>query len=169
MTDLTNYAKALIEISIKEDNLDEILTDFEIFMKLIYDNPCYIKDLSYQGHSKIQYLDKLEGFTKTFISFLKLVTQDSQIRYIKRIYNSFREFSNIYEKELYFKVFSKRKLTKDEVKFLTNYLSNGFHNQKIILKLKVDTNILGGIKILFKGQSLDLTLTSQLKSLFESI
>lgn len=160
-----NYSRALIELAIENKSLDVVYNDFFSFMEFISNNPKYLNNLI----NKYQYNLDIFNFSDIFKNFLKVLIKDSKIKYIKLIYDYFRELSNKYENEAYFRVYTTKKLKKDQEENIINYLKINFPGKKIIMKQKVDENMIGGIKILYKGQSLDMSLKNRLDNLFDSI
>jgi F-type H+-transporting ATPase subunit delta len=162
------YSKALFDLAVENNTLDDIKEQFQIFKKI------YKKDLDFQKFlnaknidksNKKDFLDKtLKDFNKSFVSFLKVLIDSNKIDNLLEIYIKFVELYQEKNNIMFFEIHSAKKLSEEEINVIRNKL-NKIYLHKIEIKNYVDESLIGGIKITNDGVALDNTLIGQLEVL----
>ena len=162
------YSKALFDLAVENNTLDDIKEQFQIFKKI------YKKDLDFQKFlnaknidksNKKDFLDKtLKDFNKSFVSFLKVLIDSNKIESLLDIYIDFVELYQEKNNIMFFEIHSAKKLSEEEINVIRNKLKK-IYLHKIEIKNYVDESLIGGIKITNDGVALDNTLIGQLEVL----
>lgn len=167
------YAKALYELALSSNAIDEINENFKTLLDGILENEDYIKVLTYPRISNIKkkksISDVCKSMNKTFIDFLYVLIDNNRIGNIKEIYD---EYENIIEQNnniIYADVTTASKLNKSQLGLLANNLSKYFSNKKVVINEVIDETLIGGVKVVADGKLIDLSLTNRLESLMNQI
>lgn len=162
------YSKALFDLAVENNTLDDIKEQFQIFKK-IYKNDLelqkFLKAKNIDKANKKEFLDKvLKDFNKSFVSFLKVLIDSNKIDSLLEIYIQFVELYQEKNNIMFFEIHSAKKLSEEEINVIRNKL-NKIYLHKIEIKNYVDESLIGGIKITNDGVALDNTLIGQLEVL----
>ncbi|MBU4256905.1 ATP synthase F1 subunit delta [Patescibacteria group bacterium] len=98
-------------------------------------------------------------------NFVKLLIDNNDISKIDKIIGQFKKIWNREEGIVEAEAVSARELDKKIVKLLNGYIVQLSGARKVLLKQKVDKNILGGVIIKYEDKILDGSLKARLKEL----
>jgi F-type H+-transporting ATPase subunit delta len=162
------YSKALFDLAVENNTLDDIKEQFQIFKKIYKNDLDFQKFLNAKNidkSNKKDFLDKtLKDFNKSFVSFLKVLIDSNKIDNLLEIYIKFVELYQEKNNIMFFEIHSAKKLSEEEINVIRNKLKK-IYLHKIEIKNYVDESLIGGIKITNDGVALDNTLIGQLEVL----
>lgn len=167
------YACALFELSEEENIENTVLNEFSELSKMFNDNPKYIEILSSYAVSKNEKINLLDSTFKYKINdyvlnFLKVVVQNQHVSILK---TCFQEYENIYNKKhniLMVTAYTSVCMTQDQIKKLTLKLES-VTKKKIFILNKINCSLIGGIKISYDGNCIDLSLENYFKKLYHNL
>ncbi len=165
-----NYANAFYLIALENNKVDNY-RDAAISIRDLFKNYDVLIDILncqfIEISTRLDVVDQLfKGIlSNDFINSIKVLISDHKIRKIVQILDN---FINLCNKKLNIKegivYFSEDKIDKKVLEKLEKILSKKI-NKKVYLKGKVDTSLIGGIKIAIDGHVYDGSLQYQLKQL----
>ena len=167
------YAKAIFELA-SSNNKEELVNDnFNLFIKLINDNPDYFKILTYPRITIKEKKDSLKNtlldFEDIFLNFLYVVLDNNKMNIIRDIAFEYEKLILIDNGAVSVDVFSANKLNKQELKSVENALIKTLNKKRIFINNIVDESLIGGIKAVYNGKAIDISLNSRLDSLKKSL
>ena len=164
------YSLALFELSEENNLLSQIeeqslsvlnlINQSKDFFNLIKDPTTSQEDLS-KVINKIADVNKFENLFKNFLDFL---IQKRRFFFIERILKSFIEICSKKRGELIAELKSAKKLSSDEIKKITDELSNNFKS-KIKLNYKQDESLIGGLIVQVGSTMIDTSIKSKLQQI----
>jgi F-type H+-transporting ATPase subunit delta len=168
---ISNYAKALFAIAKEQEKIDLLTFQFNDFMSLMEENPNWIVLMDSPMVSAAKKLPMIEALTydASFLSFLKLLAEKNRMHLVKEIYVEWTELSRIHRKIAHLTVYAAKALTKDQEEKLEIALQPMFPNLEISFHVTIDPLLLGGLKVVHQGQSLDRTVARELEELYTTI
>jgi len=162
------YAIALFSLASKKKITDDIFTDFKQLLS-------GFNDLVWRFflNPRIEDDDKKNLFEKStdnklLNDFLKTVIDNKRIDSLQDIFEAYKYLLNDSKNIAEINVYTKTPLTKANKEKLINKFSNNF-NKKIIINEVIKPNIVGGIRIDYRGQVLDQTINAFLDDLKASL
>ncbi len=169
--DCASYARALFELSEEAGKSDAVLSDFELAVKIFELNPDYVKLLdtpAVSSEEKLCLLDRafsqLDG---NLLSLLKILCERRAVYLSGKIQNDFRELYDGSRGILRVEAISAVPLTKAQKDAISKKLISGY--KKVIVANKIDSEILGGLKLRYDGIQLDGSLKTRLSKLEEGL
>lgn len=167
------YANALYELALKNKKLPLINDNYKMFIEGIKENPSYIDVLVCPRLSIKQKKESIKSVTNQmddlFTDFLFVLIDNNRINYVKDIYDEFVKLVNDNDNVLTADVISASKLSNSQTKELNENLSKYFGGKKILMNLVIDPQLIGGIRVIANGKSLDFSLQAKLDILKEKI
>ena len=164
------YSLALFELSEENNLLSQIeeqslsvlnlINQSKDFFNLIKDPTTSQEDLS-KVINKIAEINKFENLFKNFLNFLIL---KRRYFYTEKILKSFIEICSEKRGELKAEIKSAKSLTQDEIKKITDELSNNFKS-KIKLNYKQDESLIGGLIVQVGSTMIDTSIKSKLQQI----
>ncbi len=168
---MNSYAKALMEIAEEKNVVEEIAYQFDELNEIIRVNKTWMRMMAspmLSNEQKSKNIDEL-GLSKYLAYMLKKLAFDNQMMLIDDIYpawiNILREKNNI----AHLNVYSANELTDKQIEKLSKKLKPRFKNQTIEIHVKVRKDIIGGLRIVYQGQSLDQSIARELDELFMTV
>jgi len=165
---MNSYAKALLDIAEKENIVDQITYQFDEFNESVTSNPKWLKMMDspmVSNDKKDQMIDQL-GLNEHLTKLLKLLARANQMELYDDIYPSWVRMIRSKNNVAHINVYSVSELTDAQLKALTKKLQPRFKNQTLELHIKVRDNLIGGLRIVYQGQSLDNSIARELEELF---
>ena len=167
------YAQALFDLCQKDKTLDQVYEDSKSLISVIDQSPelrgflqnPVIPSAQKEKILKEMFESKVHSASYRFILFLE---QKKRLPLLKNILTIFEELYLEYKNVLKVTLTSRWELTKEEVQSITHYLKSKFQKD-ILPQFKINTDILGGIKIQMGDIVYDYTLATQLKKFKDSI
>jgi F-type H+-transporting ATPase subunit delta len=168
---ISNYAKALFSLSMEQNKLDQMTVSFTDFMEESEKNPTWIEimDSPMIGFdAKKEMIDALP-FDVSFLSFLKMLAEKNRLHYAKSIYQEWKELTRAYLKIAHLHIYSAIPMKEETLDRLKKALQPVFPKHTISFHVTVDPTLIGGIKIVHQGQSLDRSISRELEELYTTI
>ncbi len=167
------YAKALIDLSIEQKNLEVILSDIKDFLANIKRNPqldVMLKSPVIKGQDKIAILKKVFGknYQKSTMDFFELIITKNRAYYLDVIAKIFIEqyntFNNIMQATVKTAQTIDDKLKEEIKQFIEKYMG-----KKVELKSIVDPKLIGGLMIQMDDKLFDASISGKLNKLKQDL
>ena len=163
------YAKALFELA-DSNNKHEIVSDeYSLFLKLIKDNPDFLKILTFPNiikeEKKNVLKNTLKGFDELVIDFFYVLIDNNRMNIVEEIGQEFAKMERQYNNVTKVDVYTAKKLNSEELKEVENKLSNIIKDTKILINNIEDPSLIGGMKAMYEGKELDFSLNKKLSDL----
>lgn len=164
-----DYANALFQIAEVKENTKEIFEDFNVIWSIIKKYPTYIKILcspDIMKSERVKIVDEaFSGKINTYLTnFLKVLAEN---RHIYLLSECLGEYTELYNKK--YNIIKVKAITavimSQEQKDKLRLKLEGMTGKKVILSNYVDPLCLGGIKIMYDDNLIDLSLRSTLSEL----
>jgi len=170
ITSAERYSLALFELSEENNLLSQIedqstsilnlINQNEDFSNLIKNPTISYGDLS-QVVNKILENNKFDSLFKNFLNFL---IQKRRFFFVERILKSFIEICSKKRGELKAELKSAKDLSSDEIKKITDLLTENF-NSKIKLNYKHDKSLIGGLVVQVGSTMVDTSIKNKLQQI----
>lgn len=168
---MNSYAKALMEIAIANNTLDQISYQFDELNEAVFSNRKWLDVMNspmLDDEQKIKNIDQL-NLNQHLATMLKMLATSKQMDLYDHIYPEWvrmiREKNNV----AHINVYTVKELTKEQIEALSKKLQPRFKNQTIEIHVKVRDNLIGGIRMVHEGQSLDHSIARELEELFMTL
>ena len=164
------YSLALFELSEEKNILNQIEEQSLSILNLINQSRDFfniIKDPTISQDDLSKVVNKLaenNGFDDLFKNFLNFLIQKRRFFFIERILKSFIEICSKKRGELIAELKSAKKLSSDEIKKITDELSNNF-SSKMKLNYKHDESLIGGLVIQVGSTMIDTSIKNKLQQI----
>lgn len=168
---ISNYAKALFSIAKEEKKIDILTYHFEDLKNTLDKNPTWftLMDSPMVSFSdKKKMIDALE-YDSSFLAFLKMLAEKHNIHLYQEIYSEWTLLSRVYQKIAHLHIYSAKSVSKEVEEKLIKAISPRFPNQTVSLHITIDPTLLGGLKIVYQGQSLDHSVAREIEELYTTI
>jgi len=168
---ISNYAKALFEIAKEEKKIDLLTFHFEDFMHSIKKHPEWITLMDspmIAFSDKVVKINDLE-YDLSFLAFLKMLAQKSKLHYVYDIFPEWVDLSRVHQKIAHLHIYSAIPITDVLEKRLREAIQPRFKHQTLDFHITIDPSLLGGLKIVYQGQSLDHSVQRELQELYTTI
>lgn len=165
---MTQYAKALHDLAVEHNKIDQINFNFDEFKTLVEKQSTWTKMMDSPMLSieeKLTQIDEL-SFDSLFLSFLKTLVQNHLMRNISEIYEEWIHLVRATQKIAHIHVYLAKAMSIKQEEKLIKILEPRFKDQHIHLHKTIDTSLLGGMKVVYHGQSLDRSIARELEELF---
>ena len=170
----SNYASALYDIA-TENGLQELfLSHLKDTQQIFKDVPKFYKFLcstSIKNEEKIKLIDKtFKDFSPIYVNFLSVLVKNKRFKIFFDIKTEYRKIFNEHYNILHIDVYSATLLTDVQLENLKKSLLIGkFKGKNLILHNHVEKDLIGGVRILCNGESIDLSILNSLKKLKDSL
>ena len=164
------YAKSLYELS---TNLEKDLNDLKVLTNAILESNELVKVLKHPSISKDekkQIFKELlkENVENYFLYFIYVLVDNDRILELDNIYETFKMLHDESKNQVTAYVTTKYELTESTRHDLISFLENKY-NKKINLSEKVDSTLIGGIKVVVENDVIDYTIDSRLENIKNTI
>ena len=167
------YANALFELATKENKHEIVRDEYSLFLKLIKDNPDFLKVLTFPNIVKDEKKECIKktliGFDELILNFFYVLIDNNRMDMVEEIGQEFakmeRAFNNVTKVDVYTAV----KLTSDELKEVESKLSNIITDTKILINNIEDPSLIGGMKAVYDGKEIDFSLNKKLNDLKKNL
>ena len=169
-TSANRYSLALYELASESNLLTQVEENSFAYLDLILESKEFknlIKDPTVSREvlmtiiNKISESSKLEHLFKNFVSFLIL---KRRFFYIEQILKSFNEICSKKRGELKAEIKSAKLLNQEEIKKISDELSNNFKSQ-IKLNYIQDESLIGGLVVQVGSTMIDTSIKSKLQQI----
>lgn len=168
---MSDYAKALMEVAQKRHNVDQITTEFDRIHDIVYEHPKWLELMDSPMYSllvKDTYVDKLD-LSPTLSACLKTMVRKNHMSLFFDVYHDWIRLIRSQQKIAHINIYSAKTLSKAQEALLLKRLQPRFQGMTIDLHLRVDSALIGGIKIIYQGVSLDRSIARELDELFTTL
>jgi F-type H+-transporting ATPase subunit delta len=168
---LTNYAKALFEIALEKERIDLINDHFDDFTLSLKHQKQWIDIMDSPMISfskKTEMIDELK-YDSSFLSFIKTLAQKHIMYMIFDINEEWTNLTRIYQKIAHLHVISAKELSKEQQQRVKKAIEPRFPGRTVSLKFSINEALIGGIKVIYRGQSLDHSVQRELLELYTTI
>ncbi|MDO9628387.1 MAG: ATP synthase F1 subunit delta [Acholeplasmataceae bacterium] len=168
---ISNYAKALFSIAKEEKKIDTLTYHFDDFKDTVEKNPSWVTLMDSPMISfteKTKMIDALE-YDISFLAFLKMLAQKNNIHLYQEIYTEWTLLSRVYQKIAHLHVYSAKPISTEVEARLVKAIQPRFPNQTVSLHITIDPTLLGGLKVVYQGQSLDHSVAREIEELYTTI
>ncbi len=169
-TSANRYSLALFELASESNSVSQIEGNSVSLLNLISKNKDFknlIKDPTLNREvligviNKITENFKLETLFKNFLSFL---INKRRFFYVEKILKNFNEICSEKRGELKAELKSAKELTQEEIKKITEDLSNNFKS-KIKLNYNYDQSLIGGLVVQVGSTMIDTSIKKKLQQI----
>ena len=165
----SRYAKALIDLSVQQNNLEVILGDIRSFLKALKQNhqiETILKSPVIIGDDKISILKKIFGksFHQNTIRFFEIVVNKNRAYYLHTIADVFIEQYNKLNNIMQASVKTAQPIDQKLIDEITQFIS-GYSGKKVELKATVDPNLIGGLVIQMEDKLFDASISGKLNKI----
>ena len=172
MTAKREYAKALFMLAEEERTCESTLLDLRTSVAAIRENDSYLEILDTPALSKAEKISLIdEAFSSLSESLVNLIKILCEKRISRILPDILKEYEMLYDEKfgiLRVEAVSARPMSEEQMAALKEKLEK--EKQKtVIITNKVDTEILGGLKLRFSGIQLDGSLKTRLDKINASL
>ena len=164
----TVYGQALYDLALEEGLTESILQQLQIVKSCLDEEPQYLELLSSAALSKAERCQLLQESMSALhpylLNFLKILTEKGYMRHFSDCCVAYRDYYNQDNGILPVKAVAAVALTPDQQNRLKEKLS-GITGKTIDLDVRIDPQVLGGIRLDYDGKRLDDTLSHRLDSI----
>jgi len=156
------YAIALFELAVENDNPKDIEASFEAFVEGLDQ-----KTLGFFLHPGVQKEKKKEilkglSLPETLRNLFYLLVDKNRFEHVEAVYESYKEIRSNEANEMHVVVYSQKPLGEKRIKALKDAYEAKYR-RIVTLENKVDKSIVGGLRFEFDGKIIDDTVNSTLK------
>ena len=167
MTDTgTLYGRSLYDLSVSENLADEIMEEMGMVRALFDENPDYVRlmlEPSIPKKERLALLDEaFSGEVHPYLlSFMKILTENGLLREFRSCEKCFRSLYNEEHGIIVAAVTSAASLDEDQTARLKERLE-AMSGKTVILNVKVNPELLGGVQVEMEGKLYDGTVKGRL-------
>ncbi len=160
------YANALYDFSITNPTIEE---EYKVLIDILKQDNSLIKLLSFPTISKNEKKEIIKkiaiNFNIKFFNFLNVLIDNNRFENIIEIYDEFILLCN--EKKNVMEVIASSAVLLSDVQLsrLISRLESKYKGKKIKIKNIIDPELIGGIKVIYDGQVIDLSVINKLDQL----
>lgn len=161
----TIYSDALFKLALKEDAVESIIKQFEVFVGVAKDHPDWIVLLDspmVRNRVKNQMIKDLNLFDELFINFLMLLVRNHQVRSYEEIYEQWNIKSRLHQKIAYVQLYSAKPLSKRKLEQLKDEIQDYLPGLEIEFDQHIDPKLIQGIKMIYQGRSIERSIKKAL-------
>lgn len=169
----SEYARAAFELASEKNILNDFYDDFRYVKRGIWENKEIYKlfdSPKITTSEKKDVVKKItEGLNKYLVDFLYVLVDNNRFLDIIDIYYEFKKLFLKEKSVVSVEIISSKKLSSSNLTAISETLEKRYKGQKLRIKNVIDNSLLGGIKIVCDGESIDLSLQGKLDSLKASL
>ena len=169
-TSANRYSLALYELAAESNLLSQVEENSTALLNLISNNKDFanlIKDPTISSDILINVINKIsESFNleNLFRNFLSFLITKRRFFYLEKILTNFSEICSKKRGELKAEIKSAKELTQDEIRKITDELSNNFKS-KIKLNYLHDQSLIGGLVVQVGSTMIDTSIKNKLQQI----
>ncbi len=168
------YAQALFSYARDHALIEEVMSDLVVLREVARIAPEFLRWMAVpivpldKKFELIQEITQAFGFNKITGSFLRILTEKKRIKFLPEIIERFRILYNTFHHRIDVRLVSARPLSESE-RQLFLHIWGLYLKRWINLVEEVDEELLGGIKVYFRGYLYDASLRKRLELLKEEL
>ena len=169
-TSANRYSLALYELAAESNLLSQVEENSTALLNLISNNKDFanlIKDPTISSDILINVINKIsESFNleNLFRNFLSFLITKRRFFYLEKILTNFSEICSKKRGEIKAEIKSAKELTQDEIRKITDELSNNFKS-KIKLNYLHDQSLIGGLVVQVGSTMIDTSIKNKLQQI----
>ena len=169
-TSANRYSLALYELAAESNLLSQVEENSSALLNLISNNKDFanlIKDPTISSDMLINVIKKIsESFNleNLFRNFLSFLITKRRFFYLEKILTNFSEICSKKRGEIKAEIKSAKELTQDEIRKITDELSNNFKS-KIKLNYLHDQSLIGGLVVQVGSTMIDTSIKNKLQQI----
>jgi len=168
---ISNYAKALFQIAKESDKIDILSMAFTDFMDEIERFPTWVDmmDSPMVPFNEKETMIESLPHDPSFRSFLKMLAEKNRVHYVYDIYHEWTDLTRAHLKIAHLHIISAQPVTKETEERLKKAIQPIFPKHTLSFHITIDPDLIGGMKIIYQGQSLDRSVARELHELYTLI
>ena len=168
LTQSRPYAEAIFDIAKEEQTLDAWVSDLSVVVSAMQEDEVKIlintPDLSQRNKAEI-FTSLFEGeISKKVSNFVLVIGQANRINLLESVLESFKKLVALEKNQKNVSVASSYALDQDQLKKIEQALEKRTGSE-INISTHLDKSLIGGIKISYEDQVIDLSLKNKLEAL----
>ena len=162
------YSRALFEVANEAKELDSIENKIKNFQELFNTSnevKNFIQNPTQSVNTQINFVNLLSeklGFSKNLKNFFLLLIEKRRIFFVRKITESFLKLCSKKRGEVKASLISSKELSSSELDEISKDLSKSM-GSKIIFDYKVDSDLIGGLKLQVGSFMIDTSIKNKLK------
>ena len=165
---MSDYANALMQVAQKHGDVEQITTEFDRLHDIVFEHPNWLSFMNspmYGINVKDEKIDQL-GLSNTLSACLKTMIRKNHFNLFFDVYHDWIRLIRKQQQIAHINVYSAKPLNEKQQKLLKERIQPRFEHMTIDLHLRVDPSLIGGLKIIYQGVSLDKSIARELDELF---
>ncbi len=164
------YARALIGLAKKENQVEPIDHEFSAFVEQCQLNKILIVTLANSGfelQKRLNVLDEITsrlGLSAILLKLLKLLLKKNRLPLLQDIYAAYHDLANQTMKRSIMTVITASELPTEQYKELEEHFAKAT-KKTMILKKQIEPQVLGGVLVKINDNIYDYTLKKQLEDI----
>ncbi|OGO80746.1 MAG: ATP synthase F1 subunit delta [Clostridiales bacterium GWC2_40_7] len=164
------YAEALIGIAVEKKSIDVFLQDLETFAKAYSDEPGF-KDFLVNPQNRMSLKKDIINnafngrIESDIINFVSLLLDKGRIKYMPEIYEEFSRLADEKRSILNIKVITATPLDEIQINTIADKYRKLYNAASVKAHVKVDANLIGGVKVIIGDKVTDVSVKSRLSEL----
>lgn len=175
MTELSKvYGGALFDLSAEENISEEILSQFKVLNECFAQNPDFAKILdapNIKKEEKLKMLDECfaDKINERLLSFIKILCEKGIAGYFADAYKEFCRRYNTANNIMDITAVSAAALNEKQMQSLMDKLNSMYSGKTINLSVKVEPQLIGGMRLELEGKQLDGSVKANLAGIKSKI
>jgi F-type H+-transporting ATPase subunit delta len=168
---MNSFAKALLDIAEEHHSVDEISYQFDELNETVFKNRQWLKMMDspmISDEHKAENIDAL-SLNQHLSRMLKILAKSKQMALYDTIYPAWVRMIRSKNNIAHINVYSVKALSEKQKEALVIKLQPRFKDMTIEIHVKVNNNLIGGLKFVYQGQSLDNSIAHELDELFMTV
>ncbi len=173
MSAVSTYAEALFEAAREREELEGVLEDLEAFVRALRESEelrLFYYGAQIPEREKRRAIDALtEDMSLSSRNFLKILSDNGREEILEEVLLRYEELVKEHLGRIEVEVTTAVELSDEELERLKERLGRILEGREVILKTRVDPDLLGGAVFRFGGRMVDGSVRGQLASLREEM
>ncbi|MFA6800846.1 MAG: ATP synthase F1 subunit delta [Acholeplasmataceae bacterium] len=168
---MNSYVKALYDVAVANHSLDEITYQFDQLNEAVMSQKKWLEVMNspmLSNNDKSKKIDDL-NLNKDLANVLKILAHTRQMEVYDEIYPEWVRLMREINHVAHINIYTVKPLSDKQINALTKKLKPRFKKQQIEIHVKVRDNLIGGIRMVYQGQSLDHSIAHELEELFMTL
>lgn len=168
-----NYARALFELAVEENKVEEIGAELEAVIEILNEDRAYYEFFItplISKKDKVDIINKAFGghVSKHVENFFKVLVENGRSSHLEGVYSQYRKMKMEYFNMVDAFVYTVVPMTESQSQRLIAKLEKET-GKKVVLKSFIEPEIIGGIRIKIGEKEIDATVLNRLKNLEAAI
>lgn len=168
MTQAHKYARAFFDVVMDHEALDIVIYEFEALVESIRRYPEWIHIMtspSLHWKEKKKMVSRLGDFHPLFLRFIHVLIEHGVFNEYETIYEEWQILSRREQKIAYVRLYVAKPLSKEQVMIIQEELETWLEGMTVEMEIIIDKRLIGGIRIVYQGQTIDRSFYNELQEL----